>query len=621
MKTNLPSNFIWLNLTQAIGSFMDNLFKMLTVFYLSGTLGLPLGKTLAVSTFLLTIPFLFLSNLAGALADRYSKTGLIRAVKWAELALLALSFPACFSGRAWPMLAVLTLLASQSAFFGPLKRGIIPEVVPPEAVAEANGVLSATSYLGIIAGMVLPSLLCARLGMPCWGVLALATAISAAGLAASYAIPWTAPLRRPFRPSWRVVSETWGVFRAARPRRLLFHAALGVAAFSGLAALFQQVVVLYAREAFGMEVKEAGFLFLFVAAGIVAGSRLAGRYGRGAPDAGCVPAGALAMTLGLALVPLVTSRASFAAALVVAGFGGGLCLVPLNTYLQIGSEPDRRGEILGASETASFAAIVLSSALVAFLGGRLGLSARALVAVTALLSALASVWALRLLPADAFRFLLSRVTRLCYDVHVEGIENIPGSGSALLAMNHTAYVDAPILQSVIGRSLRFVMSREIFTTWKWCRPVFRLARAIQIHTTDNAKALVRSINDARDALRGGELLAVWPEGELTPSGRIGEFKAGFEKMAKGTGAPIIPVYIGNLWGSVFSHADGHPRLRIPRHLLPRRVTVRVGRPLPATATAQEVRDAVMRLGDMERAAESRYRRKSMVPAPETKGDS
>ena len=130
MKTNIPKNFIWLNLTQAIGSFMDNLFKMLTVFYLAGGLGLRLDRTLALATVLLVVPFIFLSNLAGALADHYSKTTLIRIGKWAELALIAISFPAYFSGRAWPMLAVLALLACQSAFFGPLKRGIVKSSTP-----------------------------------------------------------------------------------------------------------------------------------------------------------------------------------------------------------------------------------------------------------------------------------------------------------------------------------------------------------------------------------------------------------------------------------------------------------------------------------------------------------
>lgn len=595
MKTNIPRNFFWLNLTQAIGSFMDNLFKMLTVFYLSGELGLPLERTLATATVLLVVPFIFLSNLAGALADHYSKTTLIHIVKLAELALIAISFPAYFSGRAWPMLAVLALLASQSAFFGPLKRGIIPEIVPGDAVAEANGVLSASSYLGIIAGMVLPSILCSRFGLPYWGVLILAVVVSAIGLAASFGIPATAAQRRRICVSYRVATDTLAVLKSISERRMLFQAALGAAAFSGLAALFQQSLVLFARSELGMTIEAAGLPFFFVAAGIIAGSRLAGRYCRGALDAGCIPAGAIAMALGLSAMALTSSRLIFGISLMVAGMGGGLCLVPLNTYLQTGSDPDRRGEILGASETASFAAIVASSALVFVLCGALGLSARALAAVTAAMAALAAFWALRVLPTDAFRFLLSRLTRLCYDVRVEGLENIPRSGGALLAMNHTAFVDAPVVQSVIGRSMRFVMSREIFTTWKWCRPFFRLARAIQIHATDNAKALVRSLNAARDALRDGELLAICPEGRLTPSGQIEEFRHGLEKMVKGTGAPIVPIYIGNLWGSIFSHAHGEPGLHLPRHLLPRRVTVRIGRPLPSAATAQEVRAAVLAL--------------------------
>ena len=596
MKTHVPRNFIWLNITQAIGSFMDNLFKMLTVFYLADALGLPLERTLALATVLLVVPFIFLSNLAGALADRYSKTTLIRIVKWAELVLLAVSFPAYFSGRAWPMLAVLTLLACQSAFFGPLKRGIIPEIVPPEAVAEANGRLAATSYLGIIAGMVLPSILCAKLGMSYWGVLLLASAVSAAGIAAAYGIPPTAPQRRPVRPSWRIVTDTVSVFRSVRPRRMLFQAALGAAAFAGLAALFQQALVIFARNELGMTIKESGYPFFFVAAGIIAGSCLAGRYGRDTLDAGCVPAGTLTMTLGLAVISLTASRIIFDAALVVAGLGGGLCLVPLNTYLQTGSDPDRRGEILGASETASFFAIVLSSGLVALLCGPFALSARGLATVTTLLAALSFAWALRILPVDAFRFFLSRLTRLCYDVRVEGLENIPRDGAALLAMNHTAFVDPPIVQSVIARPMRFVMSREIYTTWKWCQPFFRLSRSIQIHATDNPKTLIHSLNAARAALRCGELLAIYPEGGLTQSGRVEAFRRGFEKMVKGTDAPIVPIYIGNLWGSIFSHAGGRPGLRLPRHLLPRRVMVRIGRPLSTSATAQDVRAAVLALG-------------------------
>ena len=583
-------------MTQAIGSFMDNLFKMLTVFYLSGPLGLPLGKTLATATFLLVVPFIFLSNLAGALADRYSKTTLIRIVKGVELALLLLAFPAYYSGAAWPMLAVLALLASQSAFFGPLKRGIIPEVVPGNAVTEANGLMSATSYLGIIAGMVLPSLLCSRLGVAYEEVLAVAVGISVTGLFASFKIPATEARRRPMSVSVRVVSDTVSAFRGIRSRPKLLQAALGAVAFSGLAALFQQVLVIFAKENLGMSVEEAGFPFLFVAGGIIVGAVLAGRYGQGEPDAGCVPVGAFFMTLGLLCIPFASSMVLFYGALAVVGLGGGFCMVPLNTYLQTGSDADRRGEILGASETASFGAIVFSAALVVFLTDVAGFTARGLVWATAFFSVLALIWALSVLPVDAFRFFLTRLVRIFYNVRVEGLENLPKNGGVLLAMNHTAFVDAPIIQSVTQRCVRFVMSREVFTNWKWCRPVFRLDRAILIHTTDNAKALVRSICSAREALVAGDAVAIYPEGELSRTGRIEEFRPGFEKMVKGTNAPVVPIYIGNLWGSIFSFAKGNPGLHFPRHWRPRKVLVRIGAPLPTTATASEVRAAILDLG-------------------------
>ena len=583
-------------MTQAIGSFMDNLFKMLTVFYLSGPLGLPLGKTLATATFLLVVPFIFLSNLAGALADRYSKTTLIRIVKGVELALLLLAFPAYYSGAAWPMLTVLALLASQSAFFGPLKRGIIPEVVPGNAVTEANGLMSATSYLGIIAGMVLPSLLCSRLGVAYEEVLAVAVGISVTGLFASFKIPATEARRRPMSVSVRVVSDTVSAFRGIRSRPKLLQAALGAVAFSGLAALFQQVLVIFAKENLGMSVEEAGFPFLFVAGGIIVGAVLAGRYGQGEPDAGCVPVGAFFMTLGLLCIPFASSMVLFYGALAVVGLGGGFCMVPLNTYLQTGSDADRRGEILGASETASFGAIVFSAALVVFLTDVAGFTARGLVWATAFFSVLALIWALSVLPVDAFRFFLTRLVRIFYNVRVEGLENLPKNGGVLLAMNHTAFVDAPIIQSVTQRCVRFVMSREVFTNWKWCRPVFRLDRAILIHTTDNAKALVRSICSAREALVAGDAVAIYPEGELSRTGRIEEFRPGFEKMVKGTNAPVVPIYIGNLWGSIFSFAKGNPGLHFPRHWRPRKVLVRIGAPLPTTATASEVRAAILDLG-------------------------
>ena len=96
----MKTSFIWLNISQAIGALIDNAFKMLTVIYLVKALDKDLPGTLSIASALLVIPFILFSNGAGALTDRYSKRDLFVLIKWVELILLLLAFPALLSGQA-----------------------------------------------------------------------------------------------------------------------------------------------------------------------------------------------------------------------------------------------------------------------------------------------------------------------------------------------------------------------------------------------------------------------------------------------------------------------------------------------------------------------------------------
>ncbi|MBP5227163.1 MAG: MFS transporter [Kiritimatiellae bacterium] len=591
----IPDSFKWLNRAQAIGSMMDNLFKMIAVIYVSKVLGFSLAKTLATATILFVAPFILCSNLGGALTDRFSKSSLIRVLKGVELAIILLTYPALLSHSAWPVFGVLTLLTVQSAFFGPVKRGIVPEIVPAAGVSEANGRMAASSYLGIILGMALPSLLVGRMGIGFLTVITGALAVSAYGLYCACRIPDTPAVGRPMKVSFRIFSDAYRAIAATAPKPMLLKAVWGSVAFSVFAALFQQALVLYVREYAGYTVEEAGFSFLFAAAGIMIGSCLCGRWSKRRTEFGCIPSGGAVMAVSLLAVALTETRWLVDAELVLLGIGGGLFLVPVSAYLQTESDAARRGELLGAVECASFTGMIGAALLILLGSDVLGLSSRTLLLGTAGFAVLVAVWAVVTLPEQTARFFVSRLIRSLYAVKVEGIENIPEEGGALLAMNHTAFSDAPLAISLTSRAVRFVMSREIYENWRWCRPFFKLNRAIQIHSTDSAKALIASINNARQAIKEGNLLAICPEGELTRTGRIEAFKHGFEKMVKGTGAPIIPIYIGNLWGSIFSFAHGEPGLRFPRHLFRRPVVIRIGRPMPATSTAEEVRAAVLQL--------------------------
>ena len=607
----MKTTFQWLNGVQAIGAMLDNVFKMTTVIYLFGELHRDLGSTLSLASALLVIPFLLFSNWAGVLADRYSKRSIILAVKWSELVMLFLAFPALASRQAWPMFAVLFLLASQSAFFGPVKRGIVPELVPADELARANGQMTGASYLAIILGLFLPSLLVSTLHVSCAGILAGCVALSVVGLYCAYRIAPTPAANRISQPSPWIIPDAVRAMRALSARVWLKRAAWGVIAFSGIAALFQQNLVVYARDITHLSVESSGFLFLLVAIGIAIGAQLTGSLSRHTLETGLIPLGTLGLALGVTALGAVHSRVAIGALLVFSGIASGLCIVPLTAYVQAEAPERTRGEIFGAIEFWSFAAMVAASGLFYALFNVLHIDIRFCMVLTGAATALAAVWALLRLPGAAARFLIVCLTRTLYRIDVRGLANLPRTGGALLVSNHTAYADAVVLQSVTQRSIRYLMSREIFKTWGWCRPIFRLMNTIPIHTHDGPRKLIESLGTARDSLEQGDLVGIFPEGELTRTGMLQPFHKGFESIVRKTTCPIIPIHIDNLWGSIFSFRNGEPGWHWPRRL-PLRVTVRIGAPLPPTATADEVRQAVAELG-VESAAERANRPGNTLP--------
>ncbi|PIR15572.1 MAG: hypothetical protein COV48_13615 [Elusimicrobia bacterium CG11_big_fil_rev_8_21_14_0_20_64_6] len=96
-------------------------------------------------------------------------------------------------------------------------------------------------------------------------------------------------------------------------------------------------------------------------------------------------------------------------------------------------------------------------------------------------------------------------------------------------------------------------------------------------------------------MMSGEAVCIFAEGEISRHGQMQRFKRGFESMVHGVEVPIVPVHLDQVWGSVFSFSEGKILFKWPRRL-PYRVTVSFGKPLPASASAFEVRQAILALG-------------------------
>jgi len=183
------------------------------------------------------------------------------------------------------------------------------------------------------------------------------------------------------------------------------------------------------------------------------------------------------------------------------------------------------------------------------------------------------------------------IARAVYRVTVHGADNLP-EGGFLLLPNHVTWVDAIVLQLACPRAIRFVVYESIYNQ-PLLNPLFRLLEAIPISPRHSRDAL----REAVERIQAGEVVCVFPEGELSRSGILLRLKRGFELVARSAQAPVVPVWLDQLWGSIFSFYGGRYFRKIPRHV-PYPVTVAFGAPLkPEEAVVETLREKLLELGE------------------------
>ena len=205
------------------------------------------------------------------------------------------------------------------------------------------------------------------------------------------------------------------------------------------------------------------------------------------------------------------------------------------------------------------------------------------------------------------RGLLWVLTHTLYRVRTVGGANIPSAGGALLVCNHLSLVDALLLAATTRRHIRFVMYKGIYEQ-RWIHPIARLMQAIPISSELRPREMLQSLRTASEAIQKGELVCIFAEGQITRIGHMLPFRRGFERIMKDVEAPIIPVALDGVWGSIFSFEKGRFFWKMPRRI-PYPVTVNIGSPLPHTAAPAQVRQAVQEL----MAEAWTYRKASMLP--------
>lgn len=181
--------------------------------------------------------------------------------------------------------------------------------------------------------------------------------------------------------------------------------------------------------------------------------------------------------------------------------------------------------------------------------------------------------------------------RIFYRVTTTGAERLPDGGFLLLP-NHISWIDAIMLSMACPRPIRFIIDEGVYRN-PILNPLLRAVSCIPI-TGRKAKDGMR---EAAARIRAGEIVCMFPEGELTRTGSLLRLRRGYEIIARQAEAPVVPVWLGHLWGSIFSFERGRFFTKLPK-AVPYRVTVAFGEPLSADdADIATVREQLLKLGE------------------------
>ncbi|MFV1995329.1 MAG: MFS transporter, partial [Verrucomicrobiales bacterium] len=378
-------------------------------------------------------------------------------------------------------------------------------------------------------------------------------------------------------------------------QRALRLTALGISFYWFVAYFLGLVLVSFGKDlhpdlAAGGAATETSRMTAVIGVGLMLGSTLVSIMSRHRNHLGMVPFGGLGLTFGLLGTGLFEPGGPwFYVSLGFIGFSGGFYLVPLSAHLQDCAQEAHRGRILSANNLlTSFVGVLAIAAGLAL--DSLGTSPSTQVLFFVAPMALASFAVARLLPRDFLFFPLSTLMRLSYRIRTRGLEHLPAEGGALVICNHMSYLDSFILSTACPRQIRFV----IIARYGEIRSVawfLRLFGAIFITPAKAREAIRLTV----DALEEGHLVCLFPEGQLSRTGLLNEFKKGFELVARQARVPVIPAAVDGLWGSIFSFEGGRFLGKMPR-LCPRGLRVHFGKAIaPEAATAIGLREAVLGL--------------------------
>ena len=597
--------FFW---TQFLGAGNDNLFKFAFTVMLTYQLQvawLPPAMAGLVIGALFILPFVLFSATSGQLADKLEKTRLIRFVKNLEIAIMAAATLGFMTLNVSLLLGCVFMMGLHSTLFGPVKFAYLPQHLSEREITGGNGMVEMGTFVAILLGNVAGGLLIALPGVGATWVAIGCVGTALLGRLAAQRVPLSPATDPDLAINWNPLSETWRNLRLARQDIVVFRSLLGISWMWFFGAVFLANFPAFAKEVLHGDEHVASLLLVVFSVGIGIGALACEMLSRRHVEIGLVPLGAIGMSAfsidlyfasrGLPAVALQTVAQFITAPAhwrVMADLGllalsVGLYSVPMYALIQLRSQPSHRARVIAANNILNALFMIVSSVGAGAMLGA-GFSVPEIFLAVALLNAAVGAYIFLLVPEYLLRFVAFLLSRLMRRFKVEGDDNIPVAGAAIIVCNPVSAVDALLLMAASPRPMRLLIDHRFFAlpVLGW---LFRLAKAIPAPHAEDPAAYAAALDAAEQVLADGGLLCVFLDGGDAQQ----PLCADVMKIQARRLALVVPVALRHLRGSTLSRI-GAGAARQPR--LFSRVELVAGPALaPAELTAERLQAEVQAL--------------------------
>lgn len=587
--------------TQFLGAMNDNFFKnavvMLITYKSIEMMGLSSASLVAMAGGVFIFPFFLFSATAGQIADRYEKADIIRYTKISELIIMAIAGLGFYLDSYALLMVVLFFMGAQSAFFGPLKYGIIPNLLKEDEIVTGNAYIGGGTFLAILIGTIFGGLATTVewanqvIGIGVIFVAFIGILTSKKVINVNNATP-------DIKVDYTFIKPTIDIMRLTKNNKNVFYAVLGISWFWFLGAAILSVLPALVKDVFSGD-QTVGTVFLATfTVGMGLGSFICNKLSNKRVEVGMVPLAAVGMTIFLLdlfyvghtwtmksevlvgvseFLKIDNAFRAFMDLFIISIFGG-MFIIPQFAFIQTRAGEHEVSRIIAGNNIWNTIFMVVAAVLIMVMNGA-GISIPKILGIFALINLGFSFFLyFKAYTEETLRFIGQVLSYLFYDLEIEGKHNIPKNGGAIIACNHVSYVDWLLVMAVAPRPVRFVID-HIYYNKPGMSFWYDQARLIPIATRkESEETLNRAFDRIAANLESGQCLGIFPEGYLTKNGKMRSFQPGISRIVKKTPAPVIPMAIDGLWGSFFSHSNRGPLKGLPTFKR-RKVKITIGAPI------------------------------------------